>query len=215
MKKLFLLSTLSIAFVTLAQATTLVTGSPNDNNVAGATLTVHTGTTLVNFDNLTPLSTVASNALASFGVQSITSTSTSNPLEAFPFSSQSAPNYISTQSGTGGILISFTHPTNNVGIGILESDGVSDTIEALDASNNILGSFTVTVPTTGKTPYNGYWALVDPTQDIKSFEILSTGKFGIDDLQFAPEPANLFLAGAGVLFLAAFACWRRKGFMSV
>ena len=214
MKKISLLSIVFIASVSLSQATTLITGSPNDNNVAGATLNVHTGSILVNFDNLTPFSTLASNALTSSGIQSIASTSSSNPLEVFPYSSQSAPNYVSTQSGTGGILITLASLTNNVGIGILESDGLSDTIEALGASNNVLASYTVTVPLSGKTPYNGYWALVDPTQDIKAFEIISSGQFGIDDLQFAPEPGNLLLIATGAIFLAV-VCLRRKRFMSM
>lgn len=201
MKKTLLLCSALAVSASLSYATTLTVGSPNDNNYAGDALSPRFGV-YINFDNLTPYSQVAPGAYASTGVQSIASNNASDPLVAYPYSSQSAPNFISTQDGYGGITITLDNLVNIIGIGILESDGASDTLEALGATGNVLGSFSVTVPTSGSTPFNAYYVLEDTSQDIKSLVISSSaGNFGVDDLQFAPEPFDLSLVGGGLLLL--------------
>jgi len=186
----------------IGHAATITVALPNDNNYAGHSLSPRFGT-YINFDNLTPFSQVATNAYASVGVQSISSTSAGNPLFAYPYSSQTAPNYISTASSvTGGITITLNNLVNIIGIGVLESDGLPDTLQVLGASGNVLGSFTETVPMNGNTPFNAYYVLQDTNQDIKSLVISSAaGNFGVDDLQFAPEPLNLTLIAGGLVFL--------------
>jgi hypothetical protein len=186
----------------LCQATTLTIGSPNDNNYAGDTLSSAFGM-LINFDNLTPFSTVASNAYAAQGIASLTSSSTADPLTVYPYSSQSAPNYLSTQDGYGAITITFTNPVSIVGIGVLESDGDSDVLTATNASGTVLATYGETVPLIGATAFNAYYVIRDTTSDIKSLTISSAaGNFGVDDLQFAPEPLNFALVGGGLGLLA-------------
>lgn len=210
MKRIFLVGTAVFALVSLGQATKLVVGTPNDAD-NGTTLSPSFGT-LINFDNLTPFTNVASTAYTSSGVQSITSTQTANPLVVFPFSSQSAPNYVSTTNQYGGLTVTLSGLTDSIGIGVLESDGSPLTIAALGASGNTLGLFSVTVPTTGNTPYNAYYILDDPTYDIKSLQLISGGQFGADDLQFAaaPEPVSFALAGAGLVLLGLMRVRRNK-----
>lgn len=211
MKKSLLLSTALAISACVSQATTLTVASPNDNNYAGKVLSPRFGT-YINFDTLTPNGQVAANAYASLGVQSISSNTSANPLFAYPYSSQSAPNYLSTASAvTGGITITLANLVNSIGIGILAGDGATETLQALGANGNVLGSFAVVVPSTGGTPFNGYYLLQDPSEDIKSLVISSTtGAFGIDDLQFAPEPLNLTLVGGGLLLFGMVRSRRKK-----
>ncbi len=207
-KTLFLTTALAIS-ACLCHATTLTVASPNDNNYAGDNLSPRFGT-YINFDNLTPFSQVATDTYAAQGVQSISS-NTSNPLFAYPYSSQSAPNYLSTALAlTGGLTIALDRTVNIIGIGILESDGFSDTLKALGATGNVLGSYSVTVPGTGNTPFNAYYVISDTTEDIKSLVISSAnGSFGVDDLQFAPEPLNVALVAVGGLLLLGLARIRK------
>lgn len=198
MKKSLLLCT-GLAFVAcISHAATLTTGSPNDNNYAGAKLTPAFGT-YINFDNLNPFSQVASDAYSPLGVQSMSSNDATDPLVVIPYSAQSSPNYLSTTSGTGGLTITLSKMVNIIGIGLLQSDGVSDTLQALDGMGNILGSYTVTVPLDGNTPFNNYYVINDSSEDIKSLIISSSGSFAVDDLQFAPEPLNVILVPVGLI----------------
>ena len=210
MKKTFFLTTALAISACLCQATTISVASPNDNNYAGDVLSPRFGT-YINFDSLTPFSTVATNAFAAQGVQSISSNTSSNPLIAYPYSSQSAPNYLSTASTvTGGITITLSNMVNIIGIGVLASDGNPEILTALGANGTVLGSYSETVPSTGKTPLNAYYVLTDTTMDIKSLVISSTnGSFAIDDLQFAPEPLNVALVGGGLLAMLGLARIRK------
>jgi hypothetical protein len=206
MKKRLLLASTVIAFTSLCRATTLTVATPNDAD-NGTTLSPKFGI-LINFDSLTPLSTLASNAYASAGVQSIASTQAANPLTVYPFSSQSAPNYVSTANFTGGLTVTLNNLTNIIGIGVSESDGAPLSLAALGATG--LGTFSVTVPLTGNTPFNAYYILQDPTSDIKSLQLIASGQFAVDDIQFAPEPVSFLLAGAGLLLLGCVNLRRRR-----
>lgn len=192
----------------LCSATTLTVGTPNDAD-NGTVLSPQFGT-LINFDNLTP-GPLAANAYASSGVTSIVSNNSADPATIYPFSSQSAPFFASTADEMGGLKITFSNPNNMVGIGVLESDGATVTLEALGATGNVLGSFNEVVPTTGSTAYNAYYILQDPGSDIQSLEITSAGQFGVDDLQFAtPEPMSFVLGGSGLGLLALLRLRRRR-----
>ncbi len=210
MKKMFFLSGALAISACICQATTITVASANDNNYAGDKLSPRFGV-YVNFDSLTPFTQVAPNAYASVGVQSISSNTANNPLFAYPYSSQSAPNYLSTASAvTGGITITLTNLVDIIGIGVSESDGAADTITAEGAAGNVLGTYTETVPIDGRTPFNAYYVIRDTGVDIKSLVISSgSGNFGVDDLQFAPEPLSLALAGGGLL-LVVLARMRKK-----
>jgi len=209
MKKRLLLSAALMVSACFCQGATLTIGSPNFNPLNGVTLSPSFGT-YIDFDNLAEFGTVAANAYAARGVQSITSNTANNPLIAYPFSFQSAPNELTTSSGvaggvTGGITFTFNNPVNVVGIGVEESDGLPDTLTVLGASGNVVASFTETVPLSSPTPFNAYYVISDTTNDIRSLVISSAaGNFGADDLQFAavPEPSDLTLVAGGLLLLA-------------
>ncbi len=206
MKKTFLLNAALMASACFCSGATLTVGSPNFNALTGVTLSPTFGT-YINFDNLPAFGMVAADAYARQGVQSITSNTVNDPLTAYPFSLQSAPNELTTLSGqsggiTGGITITFSNLVNIVGIGVFESDGLPDTLTVSGPSGNMLASFTETVPSSSPTPFNAYYVISDTTNDIRSLTISSAaGNFGVDDLQFAPEPLNLTLVGGGLLFL--------------
>jgi hypothetical protein len=211
MKKRLLLASTVIAFTSLCGATTLTVATPNDAD-NGTTLSPKFGT-LINFDSLTAFSTLASNAYASAGVQSIASTQAANPLTVFPFSSQSAPNFVSTANFAGGLSVTLTNLTNMIGIGVSDSDGAPLSLAALGATGNTLGNFSVTVPSTGNTPFNAYYILQDPTSDIKSLQLVAAGQFAVDDIQLAtaaPEPVSFVLAGAGLLLFGCVNLRRRR-----
>lgn len=202
MKKLFFLGVALPISACLCGATTLTVGSPNYNNTAGNILSPRFGT-YISFDNLTPNTPLAANAYASMGVLSITSNNSSDPLWAYPDSSQSAPNYVSTQDSLGGLTITLSNTVATIGIGVLAGDGNPETLTALGATGNVLGTFSEIVPINGNTPFNAYYVIADTSADIKSLVISSAaGFFGVDDLQVAtPEPMNLALVAGGALLV--------------
>lgn len=194
------------AFPYFASASTITTGTPN---FYGAGLSPTFGT-LVNFDSLTPMSTVSPGAFTSAGIQSIANNPATVPLIALPFSQQSPPNELSTGAAdnyAGDITITFGGLSNEVGVGIAEDGSTPATLTVFGNSGNVLGSFVETVPS---TTFNAYYVISDPTYDIHSFEIAAAQNLAIDDVQFTlvPEPASLVLAAVGLTLLAGFR--RRK-----
>lgn len=213
MKKTLLLNAAVLISAWLCQGATITDGTPNYNPLVGVALAPLFGT-YINFDNLAAFGTVAPNAYAAQGVQSIASNTAGNPLVAEPFSLQSAPNSLTTDSAlaggaTGRITITFSSLVNMIGIGLLGSDGLPATLTVLGASGNSLGSFTVTVPLSSATPFAAYYVISETSASIRSLVIGSAaGNFGIDDLQFTsgpsseiPEPSNLTMAAGGLLLL--------------
>ena len=215
LKQTLFINVALIVSACFCQGATLTFGSPNFNPLTGVTLSPRFGT-YINFDKLTPFSTVAANAFAGQGVQSITSNTANDALIAYPVSSESAPNLLETATAvaggiTGGITITFSNPVNIVGIGVQESDGLPDTLAVQGASGNVLASFSETVPLSSASPYVAYYVISDTTADIKSLVISSAaGNFGIDDLQFAPEPLNVTLVAGGLLLLGLFRARKMK-----
>ena len=191
----------------LASASNIAIGTPN---LFGSGLSPTFGT-LVNFDSLTPFSTVSSNAFAAEGVSSITNDPSTNDLIVEPFSEQSPPNYLTTTdpNGAGDIDFTFTNLTNEVGIGIAEDGTTQTTLTVFGATGNVLGSFVETVPS---STFNAYYVITDPTADIKSFSINATQNLAVDDLQFVPtpEPAGISLAAVGAALLAGFIRRRKQ-----
>ena len=116
----------------------------------------------------------------------------------------------------GGKLVAssllFASGASSIGIGIADSDPFAVTLQALAANGSALGSpFTVTIPSSGINPGNGYFAIEDSSKDIFGLEILqnsgnvNNSGLAIDDLQFAsnaPEPTTYALFGAGAVVLA-------------
>jgi hypothetical protein len=185
----------------LAMADTITVGTPNSY---GSGLSPTFGT-LVNFDSLTPLSTVSSTAFLAEGVLSITNNPGSNPLIALPYSQQSPPIEIGTDGSdnyAGDITITFVNTQSEVGIGIGEDGSTQTTLTAYGATGNVLGNFIETVPS---STFNAYYVISDPSNAIKSLEINASQNLGIDDLQFTsvPEPSSIALAAFGLIFVAA------------
>jgi hypothetical protein len=133
-------------------------------------------------------------------------------LTVIPYSSQSFPNEIfdNGAGGTAGITIKLNSGTNEIGLGIADSDPVTVTLQALGLNGNPLGNaFSVKIPENTINPGNGYFAIWDSSYDIGGLKILQTSSsadnsgLAIDDLQVAPtpEPTSYVLAGAGLLAL--------------
>ena len=210
--KSLLLSSVIVAAVSANATPTLVTGTPANSVLATPTAaTPNLGGTFINFDDLTPGSSVSSTAYASQGVSSISSP---GGLTAMPFSTQSSPNELfdGSPNGTANITIDLAHGASSIGIGIADSDPFSVTLQALAANGSALGSpFSVTIPANGINSGNGYYAIEDTTTDIFGLEIMqdsgsvNNSGLAIDDLQFsstAPEPTTYALFGAGAVLLA-------------
>ena len=194
----------------------LIAGVPGD-----ATFSTPTGPSvsfgpLINFDELTPNTTLNP---SQYAAQGITSISSPDGLSVIPFSTQSFPNEIfdASPDGSANITILLNRPTNEIGLGIADSDPVTISLQPLGAGGTDLGSaFQVGIPTDTINPGNGYYAVSDPNFGIQGLQILETSGdpsfsgLAIDDLQVspAPEPATLTFA-AGVLALGIGA-WRRR-----
>jgi hypothetical protein len=207
-KRTILLCNALLACSLFANAsTTLITGTPGN-----AQLSTPTGPSLsfgpiVNFDSLTPNTTLSP---SQYAAQGITSISSPDGLTVLPYSNQSFPNYVFDDgaNGAANISIKLGTGTNEIGIGIADSDPVSITLQALGLNGSALGSaFSVTIPTNTINPYNGYYAISDTDYMIGGLQILQTSTdpsfsgLAIDDLQVAPtpEPASFVLAAAGLL----------------
>ena len=175
--------------------------------------------TLINFDELTPNTSLSSTQYISKGVGSVSSP---DGLTVVPFSTQSGPNEIFDPStnGTADIVIRLTGGVGAIGVGIADIDPVTLTFQALNASGNPFGTaFSINIATTGDptNPGNGYYLLRDTTPDIYGFLLTQSvansnySGLAIDDVQFAPEPASTALVLAGALICVALA-GRRKQF---
>ena len=190
----------------LGSAATLITGTPasSDNSTGTPTGLSPTFGTLVSFDGLIPNSPLNPSIYAGLGISSITAVNGTTALAAVPYSSQSQPNYIGPLDFSNvDILITLAQPTSEIGLGLLAGSSNTFTLRALGASDNLVASYSVTVPSDGVSAFNAYYAIQDTSATIKSLEIVGNG--GIDDLQFlsasasAPEPASFALLGGGLL----------------
>jgi PEP-CTERM motif len=217
------LSSIILAAATANATPALVTGTPGNSLLATPTGPSPSFGTLINFDSLTPNSTLTA---GQFAAQGVTSISSPDGLLVIPFSSQSSPNEIFDNSadGSANITISLASGANEIGIGIADSDTVSITLQALNSSGVGFGNlFTITVPENTPTAGNAYFAISDTSNDIFGLQVVqSTGSvsnsgLAIDDLQFAsatstaaPEPASLALFGAGALLIGLTARRRKN-----
>jgi hypothetical protein len=215
-KAAFLVSVLCVFGSVLSAATILVPGTPNssDNSTGTPTGLSPKFGMLVNFDELMPNSLFDPATYAGLGVNSIAAMNSTTALSAVPYSGQSQPNYIGPANFSNiDILIALEQTTSEIGVGLLAGSSNTFTLVALGSANNVLGNYTVTVPSTGVTAFNGYYAIQDSNSGIKTLEIIGNG--GIDDLQFnaapsVPEPASSVSAGLGLALVSAALLLGRK-----
>jgi hypothetical protein len=197
LRKWYVPGALALVLAIPGFATTITVGTPNN---FGSGLTPTFGA-LVNFDELTPMSTFTPSTYSSVGIATISNSGA--PLLVVPFSPQTPPNYLSTGASdnyAGNITFTFTNPTSMAGFGISEDGTTPVTFTAFGAGGNVLGTFAETVPS---TTFNAYYVLSDPSFDIKSISVSAAQNLAVDDVQFStvPEPSTVALVTTGMAFL--------------
>jgi hypothetical protein len=202
-----ILSSIALTAASASSAPILGTGTPGNSYLPTPTGPSPRFGTLFNFDSLTPFTTFNPSQYAAQGV----TISSPDGLVVYPYSTQSGPNELFDNSSNGSANIKIrTFGTQEIGIGIADSDPVTITLQALNASGTGFGSlFSVTIPTGGSNPGNGYFTISDTGYDIYGLQIeesvgnASYSGLAIDDVQVAatPEPATLALFGTGAFLL--------------
>jgi hypothetical protein len=205
MKTHLLIAAIPVVLMATAAQATLEVGTPATGS---GTPTPRFGT-LINFDDGTTGTDLASNRYVADGVTSIVNTL--GPSLGFYSSSQSQPNYIGTGFGNNwnaDILVSFATPQAAVGIGIAGPTTLK--FELLAADMSVLESYSLST-----TPINTYYYINRLTNDASFLRV--AGDFvAIDDLQFdtktvrpnVPEPATWAMMVCG--FGLAGATMRRR-----
>jgi hypothetical protein len=204
-KLLFCLSCLLLGSTFTYAGPILIIGTPTNSAKGGTKPSpILPGSTLLNFDGLTPFAT-----FPSFSSQGIT-ISSSDGFMVLPFSAQSAPNELFDNSldGSADIDILVNHGVRGIGVGISDSDSpVTILLQPLNFLGEDLGpAFFVTIPESDPdTAGNAYFVVQDSTEDIFGLNITAsaTGQSGlaIDDVQITPEPSTATLGIAGFLLL--------------
>lgn len=192
-----------LAAAALCQADTITVGKPGNSTLATPTGPTAVGTS-INFDSLAQTNTPA----ASITVGGAT-VSSPDGLLVIPYSTMSAPNEVfdNSSNGAANLTVKLATGTNDIGIGIADSDGVSITLQALAANGSALGSaFTENLTSTNDANGNSYFILADTGYDIYGLSIVQShgssnySGLAIDDVQFqpTPEPSAFGLLGAGL-----------------
>ncbi len=218
MKKITIFAASLMFTAFLAQAVTMTPGTPENGASASSTGPTPLFGTRFSFDSLTPNTTFSP---ATYAAQGVSSISSPDGLVVSPFSTQSGPNELFDNSadGSASITITLGVGTDEMGIGIADSDGAPITLEALTSTGTVLGSsFSITLPSSTVNPFNGYFVLSDPGYDIFGLKILhpagnaNYSGLAIDDLQVnpVPEPTTLAMLAAGAAVVGAFRARARR-----
>jgi hypothetical protein len=214
--RLSLCSCLLLLTPLLAQADSLITGTPGDDLLATPTgPSPNLGGILLTFSSLTAGSTFSSTTYASEGITIFSP----DGLIVEPYSTQSNPNFLFDDSATGtaNITISLAYGVAAIGVGIADSDSPANiTLQALNAAGGDLGSaFPVTIPENTVNPGNGYYVVEDTTADIYGLQITETdggpsySGLAIADVQVAPEPSSWVLMAGGLALIGFYRLLKR------
>jgi hypothetical protein len=110
----------------------------------------------------------------------------------------------------------FANPTSSLmfGVALNVTSGTPDFfVQLLDASNALIGNYTVGTALDGHTYVEGlfsYGGGADVAVANVSFQQGTYGAFAIDNITTAPEPASLVLLGSGLIGLLGISRHRRS-----
>jgi len=187
------------------------TGTPADDSSSPNTpASPNLHGVLVNFDSLASCEDFPpDSSCTNYSGNTFSGVTFSSPdgLYAIPFSPETAPNELFDNSAEGSASITVTTSVgqNAFGVGIVDGDAVTITLQALGLGDTPLGpADVITVPETGGNPGTGYYYVEDLNPELYGFTItqsVSNSNFSglaIDDVQAAtPEPSTFLLLSAG------------------
>jgi hypothetical protein len=194
------------------------TGTPADDSTSPNTPdSPQLGGVLINFDSLPSCQTFPPSGCTNYSGNTFAggvNISSPDGLYAIPYSPLTAPNelYDNSAGGSASITVETAMGQNAFGVGIIDSDPVTITLQALGAGDVAFGAADViTIPETGGNPGAGYYYVTDTSADIYGFTITqslsSPGNYSglaIDDIQaHAPEPSTFLLLIGGAAMLGA------------
>jgi hypothetical protein len=215
-KNFILTSAIFLATAALSQADSIVVGTAGNSALSTPSKPSPNVGPIISFSGLADGSPVAS---VSTGGATISSP---DQVQVIPYSSMyNTPNEIfdASSKGTANLTVKLTSGTNEIGVGVADSDGVSITLQALNASGTAFGSiFTENLGTTADANGDSYFAIADTGYDIYGFQILQTtgnanySGLAIGDLEVAPapEPASFALLGASLALFGGLRLRRKK-----
>jgi hypothetical protein len=197
---------------------TLITGTPGDAYLSSPTgPTPNLNGLLLNFSTLTPFQTfTGSSPYTADGV----TISSPDGLMVLPYSTQTVnPNELWDEgaNGVADITIATSAATEDIGVGIADSDPVQIELQALGVGGTNLGApFFVMIPENTVNPGNGYYDVADTASALYGLEILQPvgnvnfSGLAISPLEVAPEPATFPLTAGLLMAMAAGLAWRRR-----
>ncbi len=206
-KNLLLTSAIFLATAVLSQADSIIVGTAGNSLLNTPAKPSPNVGPIISFSSLADGSPVAS---VTTGGATISSP---DNVQVIPYSSMyNTPNeiYDASSNGTANLTLRLTTGTNEIGVGVADSDGVTITLQALTATGATFGSiFTENLATTDDVNGDSYFAISDTAYDIYGFKILETvgssnySGLAIGDVEVAPtpEPAAFALLGAGLTLL--------------
>lgn len=124
--------------------------------------------------------------------------------------------YAGLNSATGWMRFTFANPISQFGAFVNWKTGTGNPfIEALDASNNVIDSYSFSdISTPGETNGGAFRGIVRGTNDVYAIQFRDGNVVARDiqyDVTVTPEPATLTLLATGIAGLAGAARRRRRG----
>jgi hypothetical protein len=206
-KNLLVTSAIFLATAVLSQADSIIVGTAGNSLLNTPTKPSPNVGPIISFSALPDGSPVPS---VTTGGATISSP---DNVQVIPYSDMyNTPNeiYDASSNGTANLTLRLTTGTNEIGVGVADSDGVTITLQALAANGTAFGSiFSENLASTDDVNGDSYFVISDTAYDIYGFKILETAGspnysgLAIGDVEAAPtpEPAAFALLGAGLAIL--------------